>query len=43
MNIKDRSNKKVVESMTDEELETIGQMITDEIKIRVDEIKSKIN
>lgn len=37
MDIKDRSNKKVVESMTDEKLETIGQMITDEMELRMQE------
>jgi hypothetical protein len=37
MDIKDRSNKKVVESMTDKKLETIGQMITDEMELRMQE------
>jgi hypothetical protein len=37
MDIKDHYNKKVVESMTDEELETIGQMITDVMELRMQE------
>jgi hypothetical protein len=37
MEQKDIINKALVEAMTDEELEIIGQMITDEMELRMQE------